>query len=305
MNYAQLGWVAGAHPSFSYRDEMKERLSRLMKGDHSSLQYALCPRSFHYITDKNKMLTTRDIAIQIMKSDNISPATSREDMFQQWQRIEEERDNPLGGQYFVPVGGGADLETNAITNIFHKQKQFLRTTKMKLVHKLGEMDEGFDIDLNDHVDIPHEYRTLRNILRSFRVKNNQVILLVDKTNTIGTYRFLYHENMGKYMVDLLSNIDEHIKDNGDWDACVNHYQFNSVEKVTPNDVMRDADNSSFWKSYADVVSAGPTPIETVVDPTKPPARRPRTIASYAAAVVHKQSTKRNSQNNQSVDATTT
>jgi hypothetical protein len=162
MNYAQLGvfdtvtlgWVAGAHPSFSYRDEMKEILSRLMKGDHINLQYALFPRSFHYITDKNKMLTTRDIAMQIMKSDNISPAKSREDMVQKWQRIEEERDNPLGGQYFVPVGRRSDLGTNAITNIFHKQNQFLRTTKMKLVHKLGEMDEGFDIDLNDHADTP-------------------------------------------------------------------------------------------------------------------------------------------------------
>jgi hypothetical protein len=61
---------------------------------------------------------------------------------------------------------------------------------MKLVHNLGEMDEGLDIDLNDHIDIPHEYRTIRNILRSFWVKNNQGILMVEKTNTIGTYRFL-------------------------------------------------------------------------------------------------------------------
>jgi hypothetical protein len=86
---------------------------------------------------------------------------------------------------------------------------------MKLVHKLGEMDEGLDIDLNDHVGTPHKYRTLRNILRSFRVKNNQVILMVEKTNTIGTYRFLYHENMEKYMVDLLRNIDDHIKYTGE------------------------------------------------------------------------------------------
>jgi protein-disulfide isomerase-like protein with CxxC motif len=75
-----------------------------------------------------------------MKSDNISPAKFREDMAQQWQRIEEESGKPLGGQYFVPVGCGADLGTNAMTNIFHKQNQFLRTTKMKLVHNLGEMD---------------------------------------------------------------------------------------------------------------------------------------------------------------------
>jgi hypothetical protein len=61
--------------------------------------------------------------------------------------------------------------------------------------------------------------------------------MVEKTNTIGTYRFIYHENMDKYMVDLLSNIDEQIKDNGDWYACDNHYRFNSGEKVTPDDVV--------------------------------------------------------------------
>jgi hypothetical protein len=156
-----------------------------------------------------------------------------------------ESGNPLDGQYFVPVEREADLGTNAMTNIFHKQNQFLRTTKMKLVHNLVEMDKVLDIDINDHIDIPHKYRTLRNILRIFRVNNNQVILMVEKTNTIGTYRFLYHENMEKYMVDLLSNIDDHIKDTGDWSACDKHYRFNSGEKVTPDDVMRSAGNSSF------------------------------------------------------------
>jgi archaellum component FlaC len=175
---------------------------------------------------------------------------------------------------------------------------------MKLAHNLGKNDEGLDIDINDHVDNPHELRTLHNILRSFQVKNNQVILMVEKTNTIGTYRFLYHENMEKYMVDLLSNIDEHNKYTVDWDACDNHYRLNSCEKVTPYDLMRNAGNSSFWISYADGISAGPTPTETVVDLTKPPERRPKTIISYAA-VVKKQSTKGNSQNNQSVDTTTT
>jgi hypothetical protein len=111
----------------------------------------------------------------------------------------------------VPVGRGADLGTPAMTNIFHDQNQFLQTTKMKLVHNLGEIDDVLDIELNEHVDTPHEYRTLRNILRRFRVKDNQVILMEKKTNTVGMYRFLYHETMEIYMVDLLSNIDDHIK----------------------------------------------------------------------------------------------
>jgi hypothetical protein len=109
--------------------------------------------------------------------------------------------------------------------------------------------------------------------------------------------------MEKYMIDILNNINDHIKDTGDWSACDNNYLFNSGERVTPDDVMRIAGNLSFWKSYADGISAGPTPTETGVDLTKPPSRRPITIVSYTA-VVQKQSSKGASQNNQYVDATT-
>jgi hypothetical protein len=38
---------------------------------------------------------------------------------------------------------------------------------MKLVHNLGDMDEGLDLELSEHVDVSDEYLTLRNILRSF------------------------------------------------------------------------------------------------------------------------------------------
>jgi hypothetical protein len=101
---------------------------------------------------------------------------------------------------------------------------------MKSVQNLGDMDEALDIELNEQVDIPHKYRTLRNITHSFRVKDNHVILVVEKTNTVGTYRFLYHEHIEKYMVDLLSNIYDHIKDTGDWSACENHYRYNIGER---------------------------------------------------------------------------
>jgi hypothetical protein len=95
LNYAQLGifdtvtlgWVAGAHPSYSYRDEMKEIITNLIAGEQKNLQYALSPRSFHYINDKHKCLSTPAVAIQIMKHDDIFPAQFREDMFKKWQHI--------------------------------------------------------------------------------------------------------------------------------------------------------------------------------------------------------------------------
>jgi hypothetical protein len=112
LNYAQLGvfdtvtlgWVAGSHPWYSYRDEMKERMSKLMAGERKHVQYALFPGSFQYINDKDKHISTRGVAIQIIKHDDISPAQFREDMVKKWQNIEESSGNPLASQLFVPVG---------------------------------------------------------------------------------------------------------------------------------------------------------------------------------------------------------
>jgi hypothetical protein len=131
-------------------------------------------------------------------------------MVQKWQR--KSRDNPLGSHFFIPVGRGANLGTTAMTKIFHGQNHSLQTAKMKVVHNLGNMYEVLVLKLNEHVNISDEYLTLRNILRSFNLKGTPVMLLVEKTKTMDTYRFLYEETMDKYMVDLLSNLDAHIKD---------------------------------------------------------------------------------------------
>jgi hypothetical protein len=55
----------------------------------SGRSLTLLPRSFHYINDKNKHLSTRGVAMQIMKHNDISPAQFRVDMVKKWQGIEE------------------------------------------------------------------------------------------------------------------------------------------------------------------------------------------------------------------------
>jgi 3-methyladenine DNA glycosylase AlkD len=157
------------------------------------------------------------------------------------------------------VGCGADLGTPAMTNIFHNENQFLRTTKMKLVHSLGEIDKVLDIELNEHVGIPDKYITLRNILRSFRVKDNQVILTVKKETLPA--RIASYTTGTRYMVDLLGNIlYDHINYTVNWAVCDSHYRYNTSEKVNPDDIMRSAGNSSLWKSYAAGIGAG-TPVK--------------------------------------------
>jgi hypothetical protein len=175
---------------------------------------------------------------------------------------------------------------------------------MKLVHNLGDMDEVLDLELSEHVDISDEYLTLRNILRSFKVKNTPVIRSVEKTNTPGTYRFLYDESMEKYMADLLSNLDSHIKDIGEWDDCDRQYRYNTMEKVTPDDAMRYTENSVFGKTYAATIDSSTKYLLpcTYVILNKPPPSRTRMPISYSAVV--QKVTTRNSKQSKNLDATT-
>jgi hypothetical protein len=64
--------------------------------------------------------------------------------------------------------------------------------------------------------------------------------------------------MERYMVDLLSNIDDDIKGTDDWSEYDSHYWYNTGEKRTPDDIMRSAGNSSFWKSRAAGICTGMT-----------------------------------------------
>jgi hypothetical protein len=139
-----------------------------MKSKYPNIQYALLPRAFHYVMDKNVKMTTRGIALQIMKH-NVPVAKFREELVRKWQNLDEESGNPLGTHYLVPVGRGENLGSEVMRNLFLRHNQFLRNTKMQLVHNLNDMDEILYLDLNEHVDLDPEYLTLRNILRSFKV----------------------------------------------------------------------------------------------------------------------------------------
>jgi hypothetical protein len=124
-----------------------------MKSEYPNMQYALFPRAFHYVMDKNVKMTTRGIALKIMKHDDVPVAKFREELVWKWQNLDEENGNPLGKQNLVHVGRVANLGSEVMRNLFLRQNQFLRNTKMQLVHNLNDMDEILSLDLNEHVDI--------------------------------------------------------------------------------------------------------------------------------------------------------
>jgi hypothetical protein len=100
-----------------------------MKSDYSTMQYALFPYAFHYITEQNVKITTRGITLQIMKNDDVSISKFREDMASKWQNLDEESGNPLALQYLVTVGCGANLGSAVMRSLFHQQNQIIRNAK--------------------------------------------------------------------------------------------------------------------------------------------------------------------------------
>jgi hypothetical protein len=105
------------------------------------------------------------------------------------------------------------------------------------------------------------------------------------------------------MVDLLSNLDSHIKDIGDWEDINGHYRYNILEQVTPDDVMHSVKNSVFWKKCAATINSGTKapPPGADVNLSKPPQRRPITFISYSA-VVQKGTSTKGTQQSQNMDA---
>jgi hypothetical protein len=77
-------------------------------------------------------MTTRGIALQIMKIDDMPVAQFREDMVKKCQNLDEERGNPLAQQHLVPLGHGTNLGSivRMRKSLFHTQNQFLHNTNM-------------------------------------------------------------------------------------------------------------------------------------------------------------------------------
>jgi hypothetical protein len=78
-----------------------------------------------------------------------------------------------------------------------------------------------------------------------------MIQSIERTAETGTYKFLYHAAMEKYVKDLVAGIDEHIRQVGDWAKCDTHYRYLVNGKVTPHSQLTRAnDNQDFWSCYA-------------------------------------------------------
>jgi hypothetical protein len=163
-----LGWLYQAHPSFCYREDIKERLKELMGEEHKSVQYALFPKSINYkrIADGVR-LTTTGVTMQIAKSPNDTAAYFRATMAEKWQRINAKNGGTLYGKTFILFGKEGDMGDAIMTNVIQQHHKFLAETKQRTVHNLNDVDEIIEIALGEDIDMDPAGITLRDIFFNY------------------------------------------------------------------------------------------------------------------------------------------
>jgi hypothetical protein len=85
-------------------------------------------------------------------------------------------------------------QRNALmTNIIQQQNNFLRSTKQRIVQNLNDIDCPIDIISGNGEEIDASTISLRDVFYQYiDPEGKQLIESIDKTNTGGTYRILFH-----------------------------------------------------------------------------------------------------------------
>jgi hypothetical protein len=114
----------------------------------------------------------------------------------------------LFGKTFIPFGKEGDIGDEVMTTIIQQQNNFLRSTKQRIVQNLKDIDCPIDIISGSGEEIDTSTISLRGLLYQYKDgEGKQLIDAIEKTNTGGTYRFLFHEKKTESIDNMLNNLD--------------------------------------------------------------------------------------------------
>jgi hypothetical protein len=146
-----------------------------MGEEHTSVQYALFPKSINYkIIADGVRLTTTGVAMQIAKSPNATSADFRA-TWEKWQRINAKNGGTLYGKTFIPFVKEGDMGGAIMTNVIQQQNKFLAETKQRIVHNHNDVDEIIEIALGEDVDMDPVGITLRDIFFNYHDKKREAL----------------------------------------------------------------------------------------------------------------------------------
>jgi hypothetical protein len=80
-------------------------------------------------------------------------------------------------------------------------------------------------------------------------EGKQLIDAIDKTNTGGTYRFLFHEKKTESIDNILNNLDATLDDIGAWGECDVHYRYMTAYPIGVVGRVATYTPTAFWTKH--------------------------------------------------------
>jgi hypothetical protein len=120
-----------------------------------------------------------------------------------------------------------------MTNIIQQQNNFLRSTKQRIVQNLNDIDCPIDIISGSGEEIDAATISLRDVFYQYKDSEGKLLIdAIDKTNTGGTYIFLFHEKNTESIDNMLNNLNATLYEIGAWGECDVHYRYMTVYPIS-------------------------------------------------------------------------
>jgi hypothetical protein len=229
-----LGWILKAHPAFFFWDDMKDALCNMMGETFKNAPYALFPKTIRYKRSKDgEKMSTNGITLQVTNNPGMTAADFRAEMVENWQKMTAKNGGTLFGKTFIPFGKEGDIGDEVMTNIIQQQNNLLRSTKQRIVQNLNDIDCPINIISGSGEEIDASTILLRDVFYQYKdSEGKQLIEAIDKTNTGGTYIFLFHEKKTDSIDNMLNNLDATLDKIGAWGECDVHYRYMTAYPIS-------------------------------------------------------------------------
>jgi hypothetical protein len=189
----------------------------------------------------------------------------------------------LFGKNFIPFGKERDIGDEVMTNIIQQQNSFLRSTKQGIVQNLNDIDCPIDIISGSGEKIDAATISLRDVLYQYKEsEGKRFIEAIEKTNTGGTYIFLFHEKKNESIDNMLNNLDATLYEIGAWGECDVHYRYMTAYPIGVVGRVAKSTPTAFWTNHLSAFKSNgiPTEIDTQELQYSTKKRSPWVKASY-------------------------
>jgi hypothetical protein len=137
-----------------------------------------------------------------------------------------------------------------MTTIIQQQNHFIRSTKQRFVQNLNNIDCHMDIVTGSAEYMDAATIILREIFYRYKDKDGgqQLFDAINKTNTGGTYRFLFHERNMDTAGKMPGNLDATVDASGAWDGCDIHFRYFTALSISVVGRIAKSTPTAFWEN---------------------------------------------------------